>query len=167
MTPVSEAPVLELYARMTLFVASTVKPFPTHKAWSGGSSENWLPPFASRCSRPLRPSNPSAISGFEPATGLGDTVGASSGFFGNLPFLKPGRGRLTAMSPSSSSSKRGRSSGFWMAPLPVPVSRIEVVPALGTSRVPCAAFGAADAAIAKITVALRTPLSASKNRPLT
>src|SRR5512132_2634274 len=32
-----------------------MKPFPTHKPWSGGSMENWFPPFARRWSRCVRP----------------------------------------------------------------------------------------------------------------
>src|SRR6266545_4548123 len=32
-----------------------MKPFPTHRPWSGGSSENWFPPFARRWSRWVRP----------------------------------------------------------------------------------------------------------------
>ncbi|MEZ4656864.1 MAG: hypothetical protein R2911_04775 [Caldilineaceae bacterium] len=66
------------------------------------------------------------------ATGLDATVGASSGFLGNLPFLKPGRGRLKLPAPSSS-SEPGRSSGCCSASLPVAPLRMAVTPPLLTS----------------------------------
>src|ERR1700737_4203487 len=34
---------------------SMTKPLPTHRPWSGGSSENWFPPLARRCWRWLSP----------------------------------------------------------------------------------------------------------------
>ncbi len=119
----------------TLFVASTVYPPPTQSAWSGGSSENWFPPFASRWSRWFRPALVQSSSGLEPATAADGTVGASSGFFGNLPFLNPGRGRLKLPAPSASALPC-RISGCWKASTPVDPARIVVVPPLGIWRGP-------------------------------
>src|SRR5512135_2268363 len=85
-----------------------------------------------------------ASSGFEPATALDGTVGASSGILGNLPFLKPGRGRLMLPAPSAS-AEPGRISGCWRPSTPSPTERILVVPPAGICRVdvPPAASAAA------------------------
>lgn len=73
--------------------------------------------------------------GLVAATVLEVTTGASSGFLGNLPFLHPGRGRLTSMPAPSAAGEPGRSSGCWSPSTPTGPLRIEVVPVLGTSRV--------------------------------
>jgi hypothetical protein len=132
-TPVSACPSSGSKTRKTLFVASTTKLLPTHNAWSGGSRENWLLPFASRWSRWFSPLKLSAAS--LAATALDATVGASSGFFGNWPFLNAGCGRLN--SPASPwCGRRGRSSGCASSPDPGGSGRILVVPDDAIDRVP-------------------------------
>src|SRR5262249_49531034 len=42
---------------MTSLMTSSSTPLPTQRPWSGGSSENWLPPLARRWLRWLRPAN--------------------------------------------------------------------------------------------------------------
>src|SRR5262249_38483792 len=121
---------------------------------SGGSTENWLPPLASRWSRWFRPLKLRLSVGFVVARRLDATTGASRGFFGNLPFLNPGRGRLKLPAPSSSSTP-GENSGAWMASAPGAAGRMLVVPPLGICRVPDP--GAAPAVPATVGIAPATP----------
>ena len=51
--------------RITSFTVSITKPFPTQRPWSGGSTENWLPPLARRWSRWFSPSKLATNSGFD------------------------------------------------------------------------------------------------------
>ena len=87
---------------------------------------------------------------------LDATLAASSGFFGNFPFLNPGRGRLNA--PGSSSPPPGRSSGCCSPSGPWALPRIDVVPPAGIARVPPPADWALDiaAGTATITAAARS-----------
>src|SRR5215211_6269730 len=130
--------------RRTVFTDSSTLPFATHSAWSGGSTENWLPPFASRWSRKFRPLTPSWSSAPFAATPADEATGASSAFFGNS--LRPGRARLTTPSPSDSSCSRN--SGAWIASAPSAPPTIRDVPPLGTSLA-----AAGDAAIVTIASA--------------
>ena len=136
MTPVSGLPAVS-NTRSTSFTVSTTKPFPTHRPWSGGSSENWLPPLAVRWSRWFRPSMVRTNCGSDLTAA--DAAAAPA-------WVRSPRERLRlvaatrpaaalAAAASASRSSPGGNSGCWMAPSPIGPPRIAVVPLLGICRV--------------------------------
>src|SRR5262249_9344407 len=124
---------------MTSLMISISTPLPAHRPWSGGSSENWLPPLARRWFRWLRPSKEvSTLNG--PALET-PTPAATGAVFTLAAVCWIDRLRLTPfwlweLTLPAASPRLGPNSGCPKpASAPSAVGLYEVVPAEGTGRV--------------------------------
>src|SRR6266545_2609007 len=146
---------------MTSLTVSNTNPFPTHKPWSGGSTENWFPPFARRCWRWFSPRNARTCSGLDLAFTALEAAGPRGWASDRLRLTTL---RASTVGPAGSAcasvSVSKRNSGSWMASEPAceaSPERVTVPPAGICLVVPLPAAWAM--VIAPIPVATRAEAS--------